>query len=181
MVVDFIFNTVGLKSNFINLSYEVPDEYTYSWDFGDGETSTELNPTHEYQKMGFYRVSMSIVDSNNRPVEKVTKTVLISDKVKTHLSNSIYVLINTYIPYSIFGKVPSSVKQQFIEKWQLYIQPLVNHEIPVEDFNNELYYEALENQLIMELAAYDYMILNIQNVINATSQTIIKDNSQGSE
>ena len=131
--------------------------------------------------MGFYRVSMSIVDSNNRPVEKVTKTVLISDKVKTHLSNSIYVLINTYIPYSIFGKVPSSVKQQFIEKWQLYIQPLVNHEIPVEDFNNELYYEALENQLIMELAAYDYMILNIQNVINATSQTIIKDNSQGSE
>lgn len=180
MVVDFIFNTVGLKSNFINLSYEVPDEYTYSWDFGDGGTSTELNPTHEYQKMGFYRVSMSIVDSNNRPVEKVTKTVLISDKVKTHLSNSIYVLINTYIPYSIFGKVPSSVKQQFIEKWQLYIQPLVNHEIPVEDFNNELYYEALENQLIMELAAYDYMILNIQNVINATSQTIIKDNSQSS-
>lgn len=180
MVVDFIFNTVGLKSNFTNLSYEVPDEYTYSWDFGDGETSTELNPTHEYQKMGFYRVSMSIVDSNNRPVEKVTKTVLISDKVKTHLSNSIYVLINTYIPYSIFGKVPSSVKQQFIEKWQLYIQPLVNHEIPVEDFNNELYYEALENQLIMELAAYDYMILNIQNVINTTSQTIIKDNSQSS-
>ena len=180
MVVDFIFNTVGLKSNFTNLSYEVPDEYTYSWDFGDGETSTELNPTHEYQKMGFYRVSMSIVDSNNRPVEKVTKTVLISDKVKTHLSNSIYVLINTYIPYSIFGKVPSSIKQQFIEKWQLYIQPLVNHEIPVEDFNNELYYEALENQLIMELAAYDYMILSIQNVINATSQTIIKDNSQSS-
>lgn len=181
MVVDFIFNTVGLKSNFINLSYEVPDEYTYSWDFGDEGTSTELNPTHEYQKMGFYRVSMSIVDSNNRPVEKVTKTVLISDKVKTHLSNSIYVLINTYIPYSIFGKVPSSIKQQFIEKWQLYIQPLVNHEIPVEDFNNELYYEALENQLIMELAAYDYMLLNIQNVINATSQTIINDNSQGSE
>lgn len=181
MIVDFIFNTVGLKSNFINLSYEVPDEYTYSWDFGDGGTSTELNPTHEYQKMGFYRVSMSIVDSNNRPVEKVTKTVLISDKVKTHLSNSIYVLINTYIPYSIFGKVPSSIKQQFIEKWQLYIQPLVNHEIPVEDFNNELYYEALENQLIMELAAYDYMLLNIQNVINATSQTIINDNSQGSE
>lgn len=181
MVVDFIFNTVGLKSNFINLSYEVPDEYTYSWDFGDGETSTELNPTYEYQKMGFYRVSMSIVNSNNRPVEKVTKTVLISDKVKTHLSNSIYVLINTYIPYSIFGKVPSSIKQQFIEKWQLYIQPLVNHEIPVEDFNNELYYEALENQLIMELAAYDYMLLNIQNVINATSQTIINDNSQGSE
>lgn len=180
MVVDFIFNTVGLKSNFINLSYEVPDEYTYSWDFGDGETSTELNPTHEYQKMGFYRVSMSIVDSNNRPVEKVTKTVLISDKVKTHLSNSIYVLINTYIPYSIFGKVPSSIKQQFIEKWQLYIQPLVNHEIPVEDFNNELYYEALENQLIMELAAYDYMLLNIQNVINATSQIIINDNSQSS-
>ena len=181
MVVDFIFNTVGLKSNFTNLSYGVPDEYTYSWDFGDGETSTELNPTHEYQKMGFYRVSMSIVDSNNRPVEKVIKTVLISDKVKTHLSNSIYVLINTYIPYSIFGKVPSSIKQQFIEKWQLYIQPLVNHEIPVEDFNNELYYEALENQLIMELAAYDYMILSIQNVINATSQTIINDNSQGSE
>ena len=84
MVVDFIFNTVGLKSNFTNLSYEVPDEYTYSWDFGDGETSTELNPTHEYQKMGFYRVSMSIVDSNNRPVEKVTLIYLIQYLERYH-------------------------------------------------------------------------------------------------
>lgn len=182
MVVDFICNTIGLESKFTNLSYQVPSEYTYSWDFGDdSSTSTELNPKHTYNKIGFYRVSLSILDGNHRPIEVVSKILLITDKVKTHLSNSIYVLINTYIPYSIFGKISSSVKQQFIEKWQLYIQPLVNHKIPIEQYNNELYYEALENQLIMELAAYDLMILNITNVINSTSKTIIDGNSQYSE
>lgn len=179
MVVDFICNTIGLESKFTNLSYQVPSEYTYSWDFGDdSSTSTELNPKHTYNKIGFYRVSLSILDGNHRPIEVVSKILLITDKVKTHLSNSIYVLINTYIPYSIFGEISSSVKQQFIEKWQLYIQPLVNHKIPIEQYNNELYYEALENQLIMELAAYDLMILNITNVINSTSKTIINGNSK---
>ena len=114
-------------------------------------------------------------------ISKREQSISVSDRVKTHLSDSIYVLINTYIPESIFGYVPIGVKKQFIEKWQLYIQPLVNHCIPIEEYNNELYYEALENQLIMELAAYDFMVLQISNMVKATANVITENNSYTKE
>ncbi len=34
-----------------------------SWDFGDGSTSTESNPTHEYQKPGSYKVTVVVENS----------------------------------------------------------------------------------------------------------------------
>lgn len=30
----------------------------YQWDFGDGTTSSEANPNHEYQQPGFYQVTL---------------------------------------------------------------------------------------------------------------------------
>lgn len=35
-----------------------------SWDFGDGSTSNQLQPTHAYASAGFYPVSVTIVDVN---------------------------------------------------------------------------------------------------------------------
>ena len=34
---------------------------TWSWDFGDGKTSTEQNPTHTYQGAGSYTVRLEVV------------------------------------------------------------------------------------------------------------------------
>ena len=58
-------------------------------------------------------------------------------------------------------------KDYFIKKWQLYIGPLVNHDLPIpfEELNNEVFYEGLENQLVMELAVYDYLFIRIQNML----------------
>ena len=165
MVVDFNYTTVGLEVTFTNLSTGVPEGYTYLWDFGDGTSSKELSPVHEYPKSGFYKTSLSVLNEASMVISKREQSISVSDRVKTHLSDSIYVLINTYIPESIFGYVPIGVKKQFIEKWQLYIQPLVNHFIPVEEYANEMYYEALENQLIMELSAYDFMVTEISNML----------------
>lgn len=181
MVVDFNYTTVGLEVTFTNLSTGVPEGYTYLWDFGDGTSSKELSPVHEYPKSGFYKTSLSVLNEASMVISKREQSISVSDRVKTHLSDSIYVLINTYIPESIFGYVPIGVKKQFIEKWQLYIQPLVNHCIPIEEYNNELYYEALENQLIMELAAYDFMVLQISNMVKATANVITENNSYTKE
>ena len=35
-------------------------QYTYTWDFGDGTTSTQQNPTHIYLLSGVYNVSVTI-------------------------------------------------------------------------------------------------------------------------
>jgi hypothetical protein len=36
--------------------------YSYEWDFGDGEVSTEENPTHAYKNDGYYTVSLTVTD-----------------------------------------------------------------------------------------------------------------------
>jgi hypothetical protein len=48
---DFIYESDERTVSFINLSKGAT---AYRWDFGDGETSTEENPVHEYPKFGVY-------------------------------------------------------------------------------------------------------------------------------
>lgn len=180
MVVDFNYATVGLKVTFENLSTRVPSDYTYHWDFGDNTQSTLNNPTHEFDKPGFYKVILVVKDPASNTVGSSEQRVPVTDKAKTHLSGSIYQLIDTYIPENIFGVVTTSTKRQFIEKWQLYLQPLVNHCIPLQEYNNETYYEALENQLIMELAAYDFMSVQVANMVKAQAQSILENNTTSS-
>lgn len=38
---------------------------SYYWDFGDGVTSTEAQPIHEYMEPGRYSVNMIVIDENN--------------------------------------------------------------------------------------------------------------------
>lgn len=180
MVVDFNYATVGLKVTFENLSTRVTSDYTYHWDFGDNTQSTLNNPTHEFDKPGFYKVILVVKDPASNTVGSSEQRVPVTDKAKTHLSGSIYQLIDTYIPENIFGVVTTSTKRQFIEKWQLYLQPLVNHCIPLQEYNNEMYYEALENQLIMELAAYDFMSVQVANMVKAQAQSILENNTTSS-
>lgn len=178
MQVEFDFSTVGLKAKFTNLSEDLSSKVLYSWDFGDGTFSHELDPIHFYKAIGKYRVTLSARSrEDNEDLGSISQMVLVSDFIKTHLSNTIYKLIDTYIPANVFGRVSMSTKRHFIEKWQLYIQPLVNHLIPIEEYNNELYYEALENQLIMELAAYDFMMNQVNLTFQAISQSV-KDNNE---
>ena len=37
--------------------------YTYSWDFGDGNTSTAQNPSHTYSNTGSYTATVTVSDS----------------------------------------------------------------------------------------------------------------------
>lgn len=180
-MVDFKYTTNGLEVAFNNLSDDYPLDHTWAWDFGDGVTSTEESPTHSYTKADFYKVTLQVLDQEGVIIDKVSKKVAISDQVKTHLPDTIYKLIDTYIPASIFGEITPETKQQFIGKWQLYMQPLVNHNVPLEEYSNENYYEALENQLIMEMAAYDFMVVRANHMIAAASAKVLEDNSSSED
>nr|WP_035436129.1 collagenase [Bacillus sp. UNC322MFChir4.1] len=39
---------------------------SYLWDFGDGETSTEANPTHAYEKEGTYTATVTMTDDQGK-------------------------------------------------------------------------------------------------------------------
>ena len=45
---------------FLDLSYASDPVLTWDWDFGDGNTSQEAVPLHQYETAGSYRVSLSI-------------------------------------------------------------------------------------------------------------------------
>ncbi|PZM83129.1 hypothetical protein DLH72_03975 [Candidatus Gracilibacteria bacterium] len=68
---------VKIKSSLLNApihqgidfdsSESIGDITNYLWDFGDGNISTEANPTHSYSKAGTYKVKLT-VDFRNRNV-----------------------------------------------------------------------------------------------------------------
>ena len=51
-----------LKYDFTNLSVSATD---YTWDFGDGNTSTAVDPTNEYEEVGTYTVILTATDKLN--------------------------------------------------------------------------------------------------------------------
>jgi len=55
----------GLLVNFTNSSLNAD---TYSWDFGDGESSTEMSPNHTYAADGTYNVSLTSTNSGGSDV-----------------------------------------------------------------------------------------------------------------
>lgn len=55
---------------------------TYSWDFGDGLTSSEANPTHVYADNGSYAVKLTVTDESGR-VTAATSTAGIANAPPT--------------------------------------------------------------------------------------------------
>ncbi len=49
------------------VSFSMPGSQSYSnvsWNFGDGNTSTDINPTHTYNNIGNYIVNLTVTDAN---------------------------------------------------------------------------------------------------------------------
>jgi hypothetical protein len=50
--------------------------YTYHWEFGDGESSEEQNPTHSYDAKGNYSVVLSVTDASDITIRDHTWAVI---------------------------------------------------------------------------------------------------------
>ena len=50
--------------------------YDYLWSFGDGETSEEQNPIHEYDMAGNYTITLTVTDDNETTVSDTTYAVI---------------------------------------------------------------------------------------------------------
>jgi PKD repeat protein len=55
-------STSTLNATYSNSTIGVPP-YDFLWDFGDGNTSTSMSPTHTYSNQGRYPVSLRVVDA----------------------------------------------------------------------------------------------------------------------
>lgn len=167
---DFVYVRSGLNVSFRVIG-KVPVKSVFDWDFGDdkGEAFNKRHPSYEYSESGFYTVTMHVTNSTGLDIE-VSHPVVVCDFGHTTLSDSIYNLIDNYIPHELSDNMTDAEKRIYIDKWQLYIGPLVNHPIPPDKYQDELWYEALENQLIMELAAWDYLNVKLLNLLTSTGE-----------
>ncbi len=75
----FTFAAKDLKVTFANTSSDDDgDKMTYTWDFGDGTSSAEANPVHEYSAAGEYTVTLR-ADDGKEISEAASKTVKVTN------------------------------------------------------------------------------------------------------
>jgi len=81
--VEVIMPTLSFKPDFPVVTIEHPEitftnltegALTYSWDFGDGQGSTEMNPTHRFSNIDVYQVVLKAVSSIGC-IDTIQKTV----------------------------------------------------------------------------------------------------------
>ncbi len=80
IVVDFTSNSprcLGTPVSFTNASTGGTAPFTYSWDFGDGGTSSQASPTHSYSSPGSYTATLTVRDRNGSS-DSHSRTVTVS-------------------------------------------------------------------------------------------------------
>jgi Zn-dependent metalloprotease len=80
-VANFTFTTNCLTANFTDTSTDpngAGDIVSWLWDFGDGNTSTQQNPSHTYAAEGTYTVSLTVTDSGGL-YDTINKNVSVTD------------------------------------------------------------------------------------------------------
>ena len=74
-------------------TYIISDSSSYFWDFGDGITSNEKNPTHTYLDVGFYNVTLSVTSHNGCSSDTTFESLI---SVFDHPEAS---FVNSTVPY----------------------------------------------------------------------------------
>lgn len=150
--------------SFKDLSFNVPTSYL--WDFGDGTTSVEKSPVKAYTETGFYTVTLTATNADGDS-DPLALRLGVGVGVDT-LNISLLEYIDIYIPEILVTELNTSEKLTFINKWQSYLQPLVDKPYKISPINttNELAWPALVNTLIAQLAALDLTKVLAQRAMN---------------
>jgi len=90
--------------------------YTYLWDFGDGNTSNEGNPSHLYRYIGIYNITFTITDDEgNMSTDTTTATISYGPPLVsiTKPQTAVYFADMKLFPFQfplVFGKITIEVE-----------------------------------------------------------------------
>lgn len=104
---------------------------SWSWDFGDGATSTEQNPTHSYTTLGIYTVSLIVSDGTNS--DTLVKTNYITTNVLLMSNQTVSLADGTSIKFYDSGN--STGDYQNGENYTLVIYPSSSHRVVKINFS----------------------------------------------
>ncbi len=75
---DFISPEVACRNSPVEFQNLTPATYSMNWSFGDGATSTEVNPTHVYDVADTYTVTL-MVENEYGCLDTVERSIIITD------------------------------------------------------------------------------------------------------
>ncbi|WP_409425695.1 S8 family serine peptidase [Pseudoalteromonas sp. RW-H-Ap-1] len=141
----------GLTATFTDTSRDVNDDISqWSWNFGDGATSTDANPIHAYAEPGSYEVELTVTDSENNS-DTFTQTVIVSDvEIELTLKRANKSRLDTM-------RVELNWEEVGVESLSLYR----NGELVDTVSDNGRYRDYVRNAT---LSAYDYKLCVSDNV-----------------
>lgn len=102
----------------ISFQGESSQAISWDWDFGDGNTSTEQNPTHTYTQPGTYLVRLTVTNAEgctNTAVSEVTVDEVTSTRQQQRLDQQIRVMPNPVVDQL-------TVNYAFDQAWDLRLQ-----------------------------------------------------------
>lgn len=79
----------GVPTQFTSTSTTNPSGQTitsYLWNFGDGQTSTQQNPTHTYATPGNYTVTLTVACGENTCTNTKTQTLNVQSSMSTNIT-----------------------------------------------------------------------------------------------
>jgi PKD repeat protein len=116
---------------------------TYYWNFGNGESTSDENPTYLYTESGAYSVNLVVTTSTSLEINEITKTVVVKDPnatgVPIYFTDGAQVyqgLINTQAPIftPLSDVVPQSCYGMVIDN--------VNSKLYISDFGADKIYRS---------------------------------------
>jgi hypothetical protein len=75
--------STGVTFSFLCNASGGDGSFSYSWDFGDGQTSTQQNPGHSYDSIGNFSVRVTVTSG--------TETANCAQSIKVFIEQSVYV------------------------------------------------------------------------------------------
>ena len=123
----------GLTVNFTNKSTdEDNDNLTYVWNFGDGETSTEENPTHTYASAGNYTVSLIAKDAKGLESVAFTSSVKVSEPAPNPYSEFKFTVDGLKVKFQNLSSDPDN--DQMFFTWDFGDGSTSREEDPVHEY-----------------------------------------------
>ncbi|MDA8886025.1 PKD domain-containing protein [Bacteroidia bacterium] len=72
VIADFIaYPTIGCGPLLVQLTNRSTLGDKHIWDFGDGTTSSDINPSHTFDNPGIYTITLTVIDSNTCNISSV--------------------------------------------------------------------------------------------------------------
>ncbi len=170
------------NGNINNTPGGVPSGITALWDFGDGTTSTDLNPAHTYadSASGVYTVCLTVTDT----IENCTETYceLLYDYTYAGDCGAdfdwdyVYDTLNGRDSIVFINKTPGVDDTNVIVIWSFGDGTIINGAAPEHSFDNDGDYTICMSILDMNTGCFDLICQTVQfrttSVVAKTLQSI---------